>query len=416
MKTQIINVDEIPNEVPFNSTIEITSNSINRFTHGYFKYPCKFIPHVPRWAILRYSKEGDFILDPFAGSGTTLVEAVVLNRNALGVDFDKFSQLLCKTKTNRLSNEDLRYLVSIKESLFDERGLSELPDIHNIEHWFPKEKIKELQKLKFNIDNLKTSNEKIHNFLLVCFASTIRKCSYTDNSSPKPYVSSRIKKNPQDVKITFFSTLEYYIKQMASFNIDKIGKSKVIGDDARKIEAKEYEGKIALAITSPPYINAFDYVRSLRLENSWLGFYGDTNIIEIKKNQIGTETIPIKEYIGKKPFYGSNKLDNLITSIYPKDKKRAFGVFKFFKDMEANLKQINKFLKSGAHYIIVVGDSSIRDIKVDSHNILIDLAKKNGYRLDNVFSYIIKNRYLRIPRKGRGGLIKKDWVIDLVKL
>lgn len=416
MKNQIVIVDEIPKDVPFNSTLEISSNNINRFTHGFFKYPCKFIPHIPRWAIQKYSKEGDSILDPFAGSGTTLVEAVLLNRNALGIDFDKFSQLLCKTKTSKLSNEDLKFLEKIKANLFNSLELSKLPDIHNIEHWFPKENITELQKLKANIDKIKISNERVYSFMLVCFASTIRKCSYTDDSSPKPYVSSRIKKKPQNVKNTFYNILDHYLTQMNSINIEKIGKSKGIGEDARNIQASEYEGKITLAVTSPPYINAFDYVRSLRLENSWLGFYGDSNIIEIKKKQIGTETIPIKEYIGKKPIYGLKKLDELITIIYSRDKKRAFVVFKFFKDMEANLQQIYKLLKTGSHYIVVIGDSSIRDIKVDSHNILIDIAKKNGFRLENLFSYIIKNRYLRIPRKGRGGLIKKDWVIDLVKI
>ncbi|GAI65592.1 unnamed protein product, partial [marine sediment metagenome] len=63
----------------------------------------KFIPLVPKWAILKYTKPKDFVLDPFAGSGTTIVEAVLLQRNALGVEFDKLSQLLCKTKPANLS-------------------------------------------------------------------------------------------------------------------------------------------------------------------------------------------------------------------------------------------------------------------------------------------------------------------------
>ncbi|MBI1935471.1 modification methylase [Candidatus Woesearchaeota archaeon] len=415
MRTQIIQVEEIPTSVPFNSTLEI-SNNIHRHTHGFFKYPCKFIPNIPRWAILKYTKEGDLVLDPFAGSGTTLVEAVMLNRNALGVDFDKFSQLLCNTKTLKLSKDDLNFLSRIKDSLFNNVGLYKLPDIYNIEHWFPKENIKEFQTLKSNIDKIKDINERVYNFLLVCFASSIRKCSFADDTSPKPYVSSRIKKNPQKVKTTFYNLLDYYFNQMDSINIQKIGKSKIIGDDARNIKAEQYTNKVDLSITSPPYINAFDYVRSLRLENSWLGFYGDTNIIEIKKKQVGTEVIPIKDYIYKKPHSNSKKIDFLISKIYEKDKKRAFVVYKFFKDMELNINQVHKLLKSNSHYIIVVGDSTIRNIKVDTHNILIDIAKTKGFQLENLFSYIIKNRYLRIPRKGRGGLIKKDWVIDLVKI
>jgi hypothetical protein len=63
----------------------------------------------------------------------------------------------------------------------------------------------------------------------------------------------------------------------------------------------------------------------------------------------------------------------------------------------------------------MIGNSRIRDVVVPTHKILIDIAQRNGFELANMFSYIIKNRYLRIPRSGRGGLIKKDWVIDLVK-
>ena len=104
--------------IPFYSTLEIISNDINYFTHGFFKYPCKFIPHIPRWAIIKYTEPGDFVLDSFAGSGTTLVEAIVHERIGLGVDFDRFSQLLCKTKTTLLTNNQINYLQTIKDKLF----------------------------------------------------------------------------------------------------------------------------------------------------------------------------------------------------------------------------------------------------------------------------------------------------------
>ncbi len=414
MREQILEVAELPEEISFNSTLEITSNNVNRYTHGFFKYPCKFIPHIPRWAINKYTKEGDTVLDPFAGSGTTLLESVILKRNSLGIDFDNFSHLLCKTKTKSLTKKEIEELESIKSDLFENNGLADLPDIHNLEHWFPKKNIELLRVLKTNIERFKRK-EKIYNFLLVCFATTIRKGSFADKSSPKPYVSTRIKKEPEDVKIAFFKIFENHLKDIREFSKLKLGKARMISDDARKIHDESLYNSIDLAVTSPPYINAFDYVRSLRLENAWLGFYGDENIIDVKKRQIGTETISSKKYFHKKPVFGLDKLDILISKIYKVDKKRAYVVYQFFIDMEENIKQIYKLLKTNSHYIIVVGDSNIRSIDVDTHNILMDIAKKNGFDVENLFSYIIKNRYLRIPRKGRGGLIKKDWVIDLVK-
>lgn len=414
MKKDIIKVEELPKKISFNSTLEIISNNVNRYTHGFFKYPCKFIPHIPRWAILKYTSEGETVVDSFAGSGTTLLESVIFKRNALGIDFDSFSHLLCKTKTKPLNLKEIESLELIKDTLFVNNGLSKLPDIHNIEHWFPKKNIEQLRILKNNIDKL-WKKENLYNFLLVCLATTIRRCSYADKSSPKPYVSSRIKKEPENVKSAFLKIFNNNLKNIKTLNNLKLGQVRMISQDARKIEDININNTINLAVTSPPYINAFDYVRSLRLENAWLGYYGDSNIIEVKKKQIGTETISSKLYLNKTPKYGLKKLDIIISKIYKKDKKRAYVVFKFFKDIEENIKQVYKLLKTGSHYIIVVGDSSIRDITVETHNILIDIAKNNGFYLENLFSYVIKNRYLRIPRKNRGGLIKKDWVIDLVK-
>ena len=415
----ILQVNEIPEDVNFNSTIEIVSNNINYFTHGFFKYPCKFIPQIPRWAILKYTKPRDWVLDPFAGSGTTLVEAVLNNRNAVGIDFDKFSQFLCEVKTTHLSLEQIELLKKIKNTLFlnDKHIQPFNPDLHNVAHWFPPQNILDLGLLRSKIERVyqETNDKDIYKFLLVCFASIIRKCSWADDVSPKPYVSRRIKKEPSSVKEAFLRIFETYIKRIEEYKVENLGRAIAILGDARQIDIQDYISKVSLAVTSPPYINAFDYVRSLRLENAWLGFHSDSKIIEMKKKQVGTEIIPHQLYAEGVEKTGNKRLDDILTKIEKKDKKRAYIVKKFFEDMGKNIEEVNKLLKLGGHYIIVIGDSKIRGVHIPTHEILIDIAKERGFELSNVFSYIIKNRYLRIPRSGRGGLIKKDWVVDIVK-
>ena len=63
------------------------------------KYPTRYIPAVPRFAIRAYSQQGDTVLDPFCGSGTTAIEAMRLGRNALSLDIDPFARLLIRVKT-----------------------------------------------------------------------------------------------------------------------------------------------------------------------------------------------------------------------------------------------------------------------------------------------------------------------------
>ncbi|MFA4851842.1 MAG: DNA methyltransferase [Bacteroidales bacterium] len=415
MKNKLLQVISIPKDVKKHTVMEITSKDVGYFTHSFFKYPCKFIPQVPRWAIEKYTKENDLVLDCFAGSGTTLVEAVLMNRNGLGVDFDKLSQLLCLTKTKILSTKEIFLIREKLDALFIKNNKTKftLPDIHNIEHWFSKETINELCILKNNID--KETNKNINKFLLVCFASIIKKVSNADENSPKPYVSSRFLKKKYLVKDIFIKSVNNYLDSFDKYKDYKLGNAKIISEDARSIKNIELKNKIDLAITSPPYINAFDYVRSLRLENAWLNYFGDSNILEIKKNQIGTESISAAIYNEKIIATGLNSLDSILKKIYLIDKKRAFVVHNYFKDMKENISTVLNLLKNNSHYIIVVGDSVIRDIKVPTHNILIEIAEQNGFQLENVFSYIIKNRYLRIPRADRGGFIKFDWIIDLKK-
>ncbi len=77
-------------------------------THGLHKYPAKFFPELPRWLIRRYSMELDTILDPFSGSGTTGLEALLLRRNSVGIDVDPFSRFLSKVKVTPLEEDELR--------------------------------------------------------------------------------------------------------------------------------------------------------------------------------------------------------------------------------------------------------------------------------------------------------------------
>lgn len=89
---------------PEDFELEMTShwtfpNRGNWATHD-AKWRGNWSPYIPRNIILRYSKEGDLVLDQFAGGGTTLVEAKLLNRNIIGVDVNDLALNRCVEKTN----------------------------------------------------------------------------------------------------------------------------------------------------------------------------------------------------------------------------------------------------------------------------------------------------------------------------
>lgn len=76
-------------------------------THGFYRYPARFSPLFARAAIKAFTQPGDLVLDPFMGGGTTLVEARVLGRLAIGVDISELAVFVTRVKTTPLSDEDL---------------------------------------------------------------------------------------------------------------------------------------------------------------------------------------------------------------------------------------------------------------------------------------------------------------------
>src|SRR3989338_7231883 len=81
---------------------EATRADTSYATHGYHRYPAKFIPQLAKKLISSYTKEGDLVCDPFMGSGTALVEAIILKRKAVGVDINPVALLITKAKTTPL--------------------------------------------------------------------------------------------------------------------------------------------------------------------------------------------------------------------------------------------------------------------------------------------------------------------------
>jgi len=82
-------------------------------THSLHPYPAKFIPQIPNALIQELSSVGDTVLDPFCGSGTTLVESLVLKRHAIGIDANPLACLISRAKTSRLSAADLDALTTL---------------------------------------------------------------------------------------------------------------------------------------------------------------------------------------------------------------------------------------------------------------------------------------------------------------
>lgn len=428
----------IPKEIEKGSILNIVTRDVNTHTHGFHKYPAKFIPHIPKWAITKYlnGNKDMLVFDPFCGSGTTLVESVLAGYNAIGIDIDPLSAMISKVKTTRVDETELRKISSwlVKEITAKRKGNFK-PDCESIEHWFTKDATKKLSAIRTLINHIprKFGNNKkvkdIQDLLLICFSSIIRRVSNADNESQKTYVSHTKVKEPEEVNSLFLSQLDLFVDRATKFSEITNAKTKskvIVSSSTTSLERKLNGQQIDLAITSPPYIKAIDYIYNQMVELFWIGdlfeMQTQTKQNERKIQYIGNKQISKVEFNNYTPyntFFGIDKLDEKLQEVYVSDKKNghkhSYVTFKYFAEMEKHFAEISKCLNKKTHYVMVVGDSNVSDVFFDTAEFLINIAKRNGFRITNRWGYKIKNRFMRFDRKGRGGIIEIDWVLDFEK-
>lgn len=416
-KERIIEVNHLPMDIERDGVYSINQPNPNSYTHGMFKYPCKFIPEIPRWAIRKYLKDKKAVIfDPFAGSGTTLLEANVNGYCAWGTEIDDIAKLIIQVKTTRLSEEQYEMLDKEFENLASNIDNTSLPSyrplIQNLEHWFSEEAIGRLGRLKYLAEGIEDGEVK--DFLKLCFVSIIKRVSKADDTSPKPYVSNKIIKNPPDVLKEFTAVFKRYRQMMRELmDAEQAGTTTIIEGDALDFQMDK---GIDLSVTSPPYINAFDYGRTMRLENLWLATLTEEQLRDKKKLYVGTEKIILKdEREDMEILNRSGLLKKYYDSIAKADEKRALVVKKFFEDMETNLKLVFDQLNPKGKYMIVIGSSTIRNVHVESWRVFEELGQNIGFQTIDSYSYIIQNPYIRIPRNGVGGKVSKDYVLVMEK-
>ncbi len=393
------------------------SRDQSKFTHGIHKYPAKFFPELPRWLIAKYSDPGQFILDPFSGSGTTNVEALLSGRHSVGVDVDPFARRLATVKTTPLDSADLRHVADslIKDLTSYTPGFitdHDLPVFPYRDNWFTPFILNELSFIKKTILNHSFAGA-IRDFLLIVFSSIIRSVSNADDNCTRTVVRKKLNKEiyPGMALTKFAESLLLNIYRMEEFyeavpgNVTTIFPS---NSDARSIETEDQYFDFAL--TSPPYANAVDYPRTHQLEIYWLDI-ANGSLRDLKETHIGTEVVKASDYLN---FHetGFSDIDDVLRSIYTADKRRAYIAYKFLIDMRLNLVEVKRVLKKGGRYAVVIGNNKIRGVLFESWKYLMTIASDLGFEVESYFGSEIIKHFIKVPR---GERINTDWIVILRK-
>ncbi|OGS56871.1 MAG: hypothetical protein A3K60_01585 [Euryarchaeota archaeon RBG_19FT_COMBO_56_21] len=395
-------------------------------THGIHRYPAKFIPQVPRFCMEAYSDVGESVLDPFMGSGTTLLEAIFCGRNSYGIDIHPLAKLIAKVKITPL--EPAR-LGEVAEDLLtgiraDSDDNSEwVPEIPNRDHWFRPHVLSELATIKKHIWSMKKGDNQ--DFFKVCFSSIIRKVSNSDNDSLIPEVTSFQKKLDEQGKTSydaiarFENTVKNRKMDAADFwklSMEVTGKyrkaphARIVGKDARDISLED--SSIDMAVTSPPYASAVHYVSVHKLEMHWLGLLKDP--AELDTKIVGSARAYVDEYGPWEPRTSIPELTSVLEELVSREKKSAYIVYNYFDQMRRNINEVNRVLKKNGRYCIVIGENTFRRVRIPTYQILEDVATRSGFELERTYVYDVINRHLDIPR-WNDSRIEKDHILVLKK-
>ncbi|TFF91327.1 hypothetical protein EU545_04490 [Candidatus Thorarchaeota archaeon] len=410
--------------IPDGSRILVISNDQSYLTHAIHKFPAKFFPELPRYLIRRYSDSMETVLDPMCGSGTVILEAMVNQRRAIGIDIDPIAQLVTRVKTVPLNPLKLRQaadtLMTEVNDRFESGYQPPIPEFNYRDSWFKSHVLNELGIILECIrepgiwarDIGADTRGSVLDFLLVVFSSIIRGVSNADPHCTRTVIrKNKVRDIGRGETLNDFS--EALATQMTAMGefwslCKKINPPSPVVPHGTAIETGLEYQSIDLAVTSPPYINAVDYPRTHQLEMYWLGMVPEGPLADMKREYIGTETVYKENY---QHLHVSNldKLDPLLESIFEVDPRRSYIVYKFFEDMEAQFREMHRVLRPGARYCVVIGNNVIRGHEIPSQDILAEIAvERVGFRLETQFFSGLIRHFIKIPRPERMG---GEWVL-----
>jgi hypothetical protein len=314
--------------------------------HSLHPYPAKFIPQIPRRAIELWTKPGDPVYDPFNGCGTTLLEASLAGRRGIGTDNNAVAILAARAKTALYSKVDLeavrRFADSITCGLADAPKRPELiPDNKNFLYWFAPVTLERLAALKGLI---LAEKEPIRTLLMAVFSSLIVRVSYQDSDTR--YARKLREVRDDEVDVAFRSRLADVIERLPDAMIPGRTAVDVVQADAREVPFIE-SGSVSLIVTSPPYLNAYDYHKYHRQRLHWIG-----GSVEFARD---------KEIGSHDEFTRDNATPD-----------------RYFRDMDACFAEWARVLKSGRRCLVVIGDAIVSKKAVHVADHFIDLLGARG--------------------------------------
>ena len=398
------------------------SDDLNKPFQRWYRYKEGFSVELVEQLIREYSKhKKGIILDPFSGSGSTLLAANEMGYSGVGFEVNPFSFFLSKCKLEKYTKEIIElFKKEYEEILHNAEEIDEeyvLPKLSISDKVFADEIEKYYMNIGTLIDECK-ADEKIINLLKLGWLACLEPlCNYRKAGNGlkiKKYVKPRV--------ITVDDARVMLLEEYQNMYIDLL-KSKSIGDAtiynetclnmSKRIKQESVEG----IIFSPPYANCFDYTEIYKLE-LWFGKFV-SEYADLKKLRNASLHSHLNGDLNIEVKAKSETLTKLLTELQEKelwDKKIPKMLQLYYDDMFKVLDESYASLADKGFCCIVVGNSAYGGIVFPADLILAEYAEKIGFNVDKieVDRYIITSSQQYEMTKETGKYLRES-VICLVK-
>lgn len=398
-------------------TLRVTKQHTRYSTHGLHEYKGKFNPQIVHAITNIFKiKRGQIVLDPFDGSGTTILECAHAGISAYGTDINPMACYIANTKVSSLKiniKDAYTILESLKEKLSSPSlvyAVDENERIKYLQNWIPEETLCILETLR---EEMKTQEKSLADFFLVVASDLIRDYSYQEPSDLR--IRRRKSSFPETPFITaYFSNIYKYLKRIEAIQsaekYNSFPKNYAVNCDI-KTDNPFDKIKFDAAITSPPYVTALPYIDTQRISLVWLELCSASEIGKLESSLIGSrellkseknkwaEVINVNGDDLPEEIFGLIIMMN--NSLTEKDGFRKQAVptltYKYFSEMKEMFVNIKKMMKKGALYGLVVGHNKTtlggKEYNIDTPKLLAVLAQSCGWGIEELFLLQTYKRY-----------------------
>lgn len=389
----------------------------DRSFHDWYRFVLSFPPHLVRAYLERFGLgEGSVVLDPFCGTGTTVVESKLQGIKGIGIEANPFPRFAAAVKTDwGVDGEEMaaaaKEVGAAAVSMLRSQGIDDNRLFDGDTSGFPLKQLPAesaklllkdsispipLHKTLTLLECLKKIERKpYYGHALLALANALVKS--IGNLRFGPEVGVGKKKSDIPVVATWLAEVDRVVRDLEAVRGGVYPDSTILLGDSRSPETVLEPESVDAVITSPPYPNEKDYSRTTRLESVVLGFVKNAaELRALKKTLVRSNTRGVyKEDEDDKWIEGDTEVERLAVQI--ESRRKALGktsgferlypkvVRQYFGGMVRHLAELRTILRPGAHLAYVVGDqASYLRIMIRTGQLLGRLAKRVGFELVGV--------------------------------